>query len=65
MESEIVKILITAVVTGGVSTLSTIIGLRVHISYLRENIDRHEKSITRAHGRIDELKHCVRSGASV
>lgn len=46
--------LIAAVVSGLVSSLGTIAALKVHITYLRETLERHEKAIQRAHDRLDE-----------
>lgn len=54
--ADVINIVITAVITGAISTLGTIAGLRVHITYLRETLDRHEKAIERAHNRITELE---------
>jgi len=47
---------ITAVVTGGVSAIATVAGLRVHIEYLRAGQGRNEKAIARAHDRIDAIE---------
>jgi hypothetical protein len=55
MESEIILILITAAVTGALSTAGTVIALRVHIGYLRDHIDKIETNLTRVHTRIDNL----------
>ena len=54
--TEIVTVLVTALVTGGVSTLSTVAALKVHIDYLRQGQATLAKSIERAHSRLDELK---------
>lgn len=56
---QLVTVLLTAVITGGFSTITTVAALKVHINYLRESIARHEKAITRAHGRIDSIDRCV------
>lgn len=53
--NDVLVIVGTSVFTGLVSTLGTVAALRVHIIYLREHIGRHEKTIERAHSRIDEL----------
>ncbi len=50
------EIIATALITGATSTAATVIALRVHISYLREAVQRIERSTTRAHERIDEMK---------
>ncbi len=52
---QLITMIITALVTGGFSTFTTVIALKVHINYLREAINRHEKAITRAHNRIDQI----------
>ena len=59
--TQIIYALVTAVITGGVSALATVKALRVHIQYLRETIDRHELSLTRAHDRITKIEsYCPR-----
>jgi hypothetical protein len=50
---QIVTVILTAIITGGFSTVTTVAALKVHINYLRESIARQEKAINRAHGRID------------
>jgi hypothetical protein len=39
-------VLLTAVLTGATSTLATVAALKVHISYHRETLDRHDRRIT-------------------
>lgn len=56
MEAEAVKIIITAVSTGAISTFATVSALKVHINYLREHLQRHETGIDRAHERIDNIE---------
>lgn len=46
---------IAGVVSAFFSSQLTIAGLRVHIEYLKDTAARHDKAITRAHGRIDRL----------
>lgn len=38
MEDLILKIAITAVITGGVSAATTVIDLRIHINYMKEGL---------------------------
>ena len=52
---QALEIVLTAAVTGIVSTISTVIALRVHIVWIRETLKRHEKAIQRAHERADDL----------
>jgi len=56
METEVIKIIITAVATGAISAFTTVSALRVHINYLREHLNRHESAISRAHERIDHIE---------
>lgn len=46
---------IAGVVSAFFSSQLTIAGLRVHIEYLKNTADRHDRAISRAHGRIDRL----------
>lgn len=62
MEADIIKIVITAFATGAISTLATVKALGVHISYLKEHIQRHEHTIQRAHERIDNLERGTSHG---
>lgn len=55
--ADVAQIVLTAVLTGAVSTLGTVAALRVHILYIRETLVRHEDAIKRAHERIDVLTH--------
>lgn len=57
--SLIITVLITGGITGIISTVTTVIALRVHLKYLIESIERHEKAIARAHDRIDNLRHAL------
>lgn len=54
--NDVLVIVGTSVFTGLVSALGTVAALRIHIVYLREHIERHEKTIERAHERIDVLE---------
>tara|TARA_R110000803_G_scaffold166755_6_gene230046 strand:- start:266 stop:454 length:189 start_codon:yes stop_codon:yes gene_type:complete len=53
-------ILVTALITGAVSaggaSLLTVAGLRVHVEYLKKATEDNDKSITRAHKRIDDIQ---------
>jgi hypothetical protein len=53
-------VILSAVAAGIVSAIGSallvVAALRVHIEYLRQADDRHEKSITRAHQRIDDIE---------
>nr|WP_193988817.1 hypothetical protein [Lelliottia steviae] len=53
MEDLILKVVITAVITGGVSAATTVIALRIHINYMKEGL----KSLVKKH---DELGERVR-----
>ena len=52
---QITMVIFTAVITGGFSAAATVVGLKVHISYLRDAIARQEMAIQRAHERIDTI----------
>ena len=56
MSNDLILALIVATVTGGVSTLTTVVALRVHIMYLRDGLKRVEQNATRAHQRIDKIE---------
>ncbi|NIB44733.1 hypothetical protein HBA55_34455 [Pseudomaricurvus alkylphenolicus] len=56
MTDQIISTILVSVATGVVSTTGTVIALKVHITYLREAIARHEAAITRAHARIDTIE---------
>jgi len=53
---QIIIAMIASVVTGGVAAFGTVKALHVHITYLKENLEKQDKSITRAHERIDLLE---------
>jgi len=55
MASQFIMMVITAVITGGLSSIGTIAALRVHITYLGKTVDRHEEVIAHLHQRIDGL----------
>lgn len=60
MASQIVMMVITAVITGGLSSIGTIAALRVHITYLGKAVDRHEEVIAHIHQRIDSMDPACR-----
>ncbi|MBV2122902.1 MAG: hypothetical protein KUF74_15780 [Candidatus Thiodiazotropha sp. (ex Ctena orbiculata)] len=45
-----------SVTTGGVSALATVKALGVHISYIKENLVKVERSNERAHDRITKVE---------
>ena len=55
MMEEIVIIIVTAAVTGALSTFGTVVALRVHVGYLRAHVEKIENELTRVHTRIDNL----------
>ena len=54
--NEISDSIIAAVLAGGVSSVGTVIALRVHIDYLREGLKRVDGNSNRAHARIDQIE---------
>jgi len=56
---QLITMVVTAIITAGFGTITTVTALRVHINYLREGQQRNEQAITRAHNRIDELDKCA------
>ena len=54
--SDLLLAFAVAVVTGAVSTFGTVMALKIHIVYLRENINRIDESLNRAHARIDDME---------
>lgn len=61
MTDTIVMVIITSVLTGGFSAISTVVALKVHIAYIRESLARHEAAIERAHTRLDSVERVVGS----
>jgi len=53
MEDLAIK-LAMVIMTGAISAFTTVKALGVHITYIRETLNRHEEAITRAHSRIDK-----------
>lgn len=56
MDSVLITALITGVASGGLSAIATVAALKVHITWLRETVQRHERAIERAHQRIDRVE---------
>lgn len=63
MQETMLMVIITSVLTGGFSAISTVMALKVHIAYIRETLVRHEKALDRAHLRLDVVEKMV--GSSV
>ena len=61
---NVLEIIFTAGVTGVISTMGTVVALRVHIFYIRETLNRHEEAIRRAHERIDSHENETWKGAT-
>ena len=62
MEHEIFIAIITATVTGLISTLGTVAALRVHITYLREILRAHDTRISTLEShQLSRLKHEINS----
>lgn len=53
---QVATAIVTAVLSGGVSAMSAVIALRVHVAWIKETLERRENALTRAHARIDELR---------
>lgn len=53
---QVVSAIVTAVLSGAISAMSAVVALRVHVAWIKETLERHEKAISRAHARVDELK---------
>lgn len=60
MSAEIITPILSAVGAGIVSTLGTVKALNVHISYLREQLNKVEKATERAHERIDLIERAIK-----
>ncbi len=56
MDDQVFTILITAIVTGIVQTIGTVIALKIHIDYLRKQADHNQEETRRAHSRIDKIE---------
>lgn len=62
MQEDVFVVIITSILTGGFSAISTVLSLKVHISYIRETLARHEQAIERAHIRLDSVERVVGCG---
>ena len=62
MTDSIIMVIVTSVLTGGFSAISTVMALKVHIAYIRESLARHEQAIERAHTRLDSVERVVGNG---
>ncbi len=58
MMDQVVTIIISSALTGIISSVATMAGLKVHITYLRESVGELKSAVTRAHERIDRLEKC-------
>lgn len=56
MTDPLLLILFSSILTGVISSITTVKALNVHINYLRESVEANRKAIARAHERIDSLK---------
>lgn len=52
----VVSSALSGVITGIISSITTVKALHVHINYLRESVETNRIAIARAHQRIDNLK---------
>lgn len=62
MTEQLILIVITAIVTSAGSAMATVVGLRVHIDYIRNTLKdhadvhrEHRHEFKRVHRRIDEV----------
>ena len=62
MTEQLILIVITAIVTSAGSAMATVVGLRVHIDYIRTELKEHadvhrehRDEFKRVHRRIDEV----------
>ncbi|MFV1873476.1 MAG: hypothetical protein ACMZ64_09170 [Oleiphilus sp.] len=62
MQETMIMVIITSILTGGFSAISTVMALKVHIAYIRESLARHEAAIERAHVRLDSVERVVGCG---
>lgn len=52
----ILTVMVSALVTGAVSSVATVRALKVHIEYLRETAQRQENAIIEAYARIAAIE---------
>tara|TARA_R110001599_G_scaffold287356_2_gene489918 strand:+ start:10617 stop:10814 length:198 start_codon:yes stop_codon:yes gene_type:complete len=62
MPDAIIMVIITSILTGGFSAISTVMALKVHIDYIRESLTRHEHAIDRAHKRLNSIERMIGNG---
>lgn len=53
---EIARMVLSALLSGGVAALSAVVALKVHVAWIKETLERHERAISRAHERIDDIR---------
>ena len=53
--------IVTGVITGALSSLSTISSLRVHIDYIRQSLDRHDSRLMEVEKEQHRLAGAVRA----
>ena len=51
-----ISAILAAAGTGIFSAVVTVAAMKVHIAYIRETLEKHYQTISRAHQRIDELE---------
>lgn len=63
MTEQVILIFVTAIVTSAGSALATVVGLRVHIQYIRDALKdhgdihkEHRDEFKRVHRRIDDVQ---------
>jgi hypothetical protein len=54
--AAVISASVTGIVSAVLSSLFTTAGMRVHIQYLREIVERHERNITHVHDRITKIE---------
>lgn len=60
MTSQVTMMILTAAVTGALSSIGTIAALKTHILYIKETLSRHEREFSRLHARVDEADPACR-----
>lgn len=56
MTEQVVMVLIGVLATGGFNAVVTVSVINSRLRYIERDIDRVEKSATRAHARLNDLK---------
>lgn len=66
MTEQVILIFVTALVTSAGSALATVVGLRVHIGYIRDALKdhadvhkEHREEFKRVHRRIDDVQERI------